>query len=66
MQEISFTALEPTLGREIQKTRPAVIIQNDITNRLTDMTIVAPIFPLCAFLLTPAMSLLPLTSARAY
>ena len=41
--EIYLTALDPTLGREIQKTRPALVIQNDVSNRLSEITIVAPI-----------------------
>lgn len=34
---------DPTLGAEIQKTRPALIIQNDIGNRYSPITIVAAI-----------------------
>lgn len=33
--EIFLTTLDPTLGREIRKTRPTVIIQNDTSNRLS-------------------------------
>lgn len=32
---------DPTTGAEIQKTRPALIIQNDIWNRYSPITIVA-------------------------
>ncbi len=35
--------LDPTIGHEIKKLRPAVIIQNDIGNKYSSMTIVAPI-----------------------
>jgi mRNA interferase MazF len=35
--------LDPTIGREIGKRRPAVIIQNDIGNANSATTIVAPI-----------------------
>src|SRR2546428_746080 len=41
--EIWVTALDPTAGREIQKTRPALIVQNDISNRLSAVAIVTPI-----------------------
>lgn len=33
--------LDPTIGAEIQKTRPALILQNDIANRHSPITIVA-------------------------
>lgn len=38
-----MVAPDPTQGSEIAKTRPAVTIQNDIGNRFSDVTIVAPI-----------------------
>ena len=41
--EIYLTTLDPTIGREIKKTRPALIIQNDISNEHGGTTIVAPI-----------------------
>ena len=34
---------DPTLGHEIQKTRPAVVIQNDVSNQYSPLTIVAAI-----------------------
>ena len=36
-----IVAFDPTLGAEIQKTRPALIVQNDIANRHSSITIVA-------------------------
>ncbi len=39
--EIFLTALDPALGHEIKKTRPALVIQNDVTNRYGMTTIVA-------------------------
>ena len=41
--EIYLTALDPALGHEIKKTRPALVIQNDITNRYGMTTIIAAI-----------------------
>ena len=41
--EIYLTALDPALGHEIKKTRPALVIQNDVTNRFGMTTIVAAI-----------------------
>ena len=41
--EVYLVAFDPTLGAEIQKTRPAVILQNDIGNRFSRITIAAAI-----------------------
>lgn len=41
--DIYLTALDPALGHEIKKTRPALVIQNDVTNRFGMTTIVAAI-----------------------
>ncbi len=35
--------LDPTIGAEIKKTRPGVIIQNDVGNQYSSITIIAPI-----------------------
>lgn len=56
--EIYLVALDPTLGREIRKTRPALVIQNDVSNRLSDVTIVAPITSTVRFPLNPVHTLL--------
>src|SRR5205809_5950351 len=56
--EIYLTALDPTIGREIQKTRPALVIQNDVSNRLSQITIVAPITSTVRFPLNPVHVLL--------
>jgi len=39
--DIFLVNFDPTIGREIQKTRPALVIQNDIWNRYSPITIVA-------------------------
>jgi mRNA interferase MazF len=41
--DIYLVTFDPALGHEIQKTRPAVVIQNDIGNRHSSVTIVAAI-----------------------
>ena len=41
--EIYLVSFDPTIGYEIQKTRPAVILQNDISNQYSPITIVAAI-----------------------
>ena len=56
--EIYLTAFEPALGLEIKKTRPALVIQNDTSNRLSGVTIVAPITSKVRFPLSPVHVLL--------
>lgn len=41
--DIWLVNLDPTVGHEIKKSRPAVIIQNDLGNKFSPITIVAPI-----------------------
>ena len=41
--EIYLVNFDPTLCHEIQKTRPAVVIQNDISNQYSPITIVAAV-----------------------
>ena len=41
--DIYLCSFDPTVGHEIKKTRPALIIQNDIGNRFSPLTIVAAI-----------------------
>ena len=41
--EVYLVNFDPTLGAEIQKTRPALIVQNDVANRHSAITIVAAI-----------------------
>ena len=49
--EIYLCSFDPTVGHEIKKTRPTLVIQNDIGNRFSSLTIVAAI--------TSAVSLVP-------
>jgi len=39
--ELYLVSVEPTVGAEIRKTRPALVLQNDIANRWSPITIVA-------------------------
>ena len=41
--ESYVVAFDPTVGHENQKTRPAVVIQNDVSNQYSPITIVAAI-----------------------
>ena len=41
--DIYLVNFDPTLGAEIRKTRPALILQNDVANKFSPVTIVAAI-----------------------
>lgn len=41
--EVYWVQLDPTIGLEIAKTRPAVIISNDVGNQYAARVIIAPI-----------------------
>ena len=41
--QVYLVRFDPTVGHEIQKTRPALVIQNDVGNRFSPITIVAAI-----------------------
>jgi mRNA interferase MazF len=41
--ELYWVALDPTVGTEIAKTRPALIISNDLGNQHAQQVIVAPL-----------------------
>ncbi len=68
--DIYLVNFDPTVGAEIRKTRPALVIQNDISNKYSPITIVAaitskfdePPYP-TDVIIEPAESGLPLRSA---
>lgn len=41
--EVYLVNFDPTMGSEIKKTRPALILQNDVANQYSPITIVAAI-----------------------
>ena len=41
--DVYLVNFDPTVGAEIRKTRPALVIQNDVANRWSPVTIVAAI-----------------------
>jgi mRNA interferase MazF len=41
--DIYFAQLDPTRGSEIQKTRPVVIVSNDVANRASSLVTVIPL-----------------------
>ena len=52
--EIYLVTLDPTVGHEIKKTRPALVIQNNTSNEYLSTTIVAPITSALRLPLSPA------------
>ncbi|MEJ5369080.1 MAG: type II toxin-antitoxin system PemK/MazF family toxin [Bryobacteraceae bacterium] len=68
--DIFLVNFDPTIGSEIRKTRPALVIQNDVSNRHSPVTIVAaitskfeePAYP-TEVILEPSESGLPSRSA---
>lgn len=40
--DVVIVRLDPAEGHELRKTRPAVVVQNDVGNRNSNTTIVAP------------------------
>ena len=41
--DIFIAQLDPTVGKEIQKTRPVIIVSNDVNNTHSDLVTVVPI-----------------------
>ena len=41
--DVVWVALDPTIGSEIQKTRPAIVVSNDAMNRFGQRMIVVPV-----------------------
>lgn len=40
--DIYFAALDPARGSEVQKTRPVIIVSNDVANRASSLVTVIP------------------------
>lgn len=64
--EVYWVGFDPSVGAEIRKTRPALVIQNDIANRRSPITIVAalsskvelPLYPTEVLVVAPQGGLL--------
>ena len=41
--QIYLVHFDPTVGHEIQKTRPGLVVQNDVSNQYSQITIVAAV-----------------------
>ncbi len=61
--EIYLVNFDPTIGSEIKKTRPALIIQNDVSNEFSPITIVAAITSKYDEKLYPTEVLIPANEA---
>jgi len=57
--EIYLVSFDPTVGAEIRKTRPALVLQNNVANRHSPVTIVAAITSRFEKPLYPTEVLLP-------
>ena len=57
--EVYLVSLDPTVGAEIRKTRPALVLQNNVANRHSPVTIVAAITSRFEEPLYPTEVLLP-------
>ena len=51
--DVFLVSFHPTLGAEIRKTRPALVLQNDVANKHSPVTIVAAITSKFEFPLYP-------------
>ena len=51
--DIYLINFDPTVGAEIKKTRPGLVVQNDIANRFSPITIVAAVTSQVAQVLYP-------------
>ncbi len=61
--DVVLARLDPTLGVEIRKTRPVVILSNDSINRLSQLVVVVPLTKNTAHL-SPSHALIPKGAAR--
>lgn len=57
--DIFLVSFDPTVGAEIRKTRPALIVQNDVANEHSPITIVAAITSKFGPKLRPTEVLIP-------
>ncbi len=63
--EVYLVNFDPVIGSEIRKTRPALVLQNDVANRHSPVTIVAALTSQFEEPLYPTEVLLPAGEAGA-
>ena len=61
--DVVVVNLDPTIGVEIKKTRPAIVVSNDSINRLSRLAVVVPLTKNTASL-SPSHALIPKGIAR--
>lgn len=61
--DVVLVNLDPTLGVEIKKTRPAIVLSNDAINQYSQLAVIAPLTKNTARL-SPSHALIPKGTAR--
>ena len=61
--DIVVANLDPTIGVEIKKTRPAIVVSNDSINQLSQLVVVVPLTKNVAHL-SPSHAVIPKGAAR--
>ncbi len=61
--DVVLASLDPTIGVEIKKTRPVVVVSNDSTNQLAQLVVVVPLTKNTAHL-SPSHAVIPRGVAR--
>ena len=61
--DIVVVNLDPTIGVEIKKTRPAIVVSNDSINQLSQLVVVVPLTKNVAHL-SPSHAVIPKGAAR--
>jgi len=61
--DIVIVSLDPTIGVEIKKTRPAIVVSNDSINRFSQLIVVIPLTKNTAHI-SPSHVVIPKGTAR--
>lgn len=61
--DVVVANLDPTIGVEIKKTRPVVVVSNDSINRLSQLVVVVPLTKNISHL-SPSHAVIPKGTAR--
>jgi mRNA interferase MazF len=61
--DVVVANLDPTIGVEIKKTRPVIVVSNDSINQLSQLVVIVPLTKNVSHL-SPSHALIPKGSAR--